>query len=115
MRVLLDECIDWRLGRELASHEVKTARQMGWTTLKNGELLALASAQFDVFVTVDRNLSFQQDIVSFSIAVVVLQAKTNRLAHLRPLAPSLLSAIETTPPGTVEFIGPSWAASAGRR
>jgi hypothetical protein len=62
--VLLDECIDWRLGRELASREVKTARQMGWTTLKNGELLVLASAQFDVFVTVDRNLSFQQDIVS---------------------------------------------------
>jgi hypothetical protein len=45
VRVLLDECVDWRLGRELASHEVKTARQMGWTTLKNGELLALASAQ----------------------------------------------------------------------
>ena len=64
MRVLLDECVDWRLGRELAVHEVKTARQMGWTTLKNGELLALASAQFDVFVTVDRNLSFQQDVVS---------------------------------------------------
>jgi predicted nuclease of predicted toxin-antitoxin system len=63
VRVLLDECIDWRLGRELASHEVKSARQMGWTTLKNGELLALASTQFDVFVTADRNLSFQQDIV----------------------------------------------------
>ena len=83
--MLLDECIDWRLGRELASHEVKTARQMGWTTLKNGELLALASAQFDVFVTVDRNLSFQQDIVSFGIALVVLQARTNRLADLKPL------------------------------
>ena len=72
--MLLDECVDWRLGRELASHEVKTARQMGWMSLKNGELLALASAHFDVFVTVDRNLSFQQDIVSFPIAVVVLQA-----------------------------------------
>jgi hypothetical protein len=50
VRVLLDECVDWRLGRELAPHEVKTARQMGWTALKNGELLALASAHFDVFV-----------------------------------------------------------------
>ena len=107
MRVLLDECIDWRLGRELAAHEVKNARQMGWTTLKNGELLALASAQFDVFVTVDRNLSFQQDIVSFSIAVVVLQARSNRLADLRPLVPSLLSDIEATPPGTVKFVGHS--------
>ena len=42
--MLLDECVDWRLGRELSVHEVKSARQMGWTTLKNGELLALASA-----------------------------------------------------------------------
>jgi hypothetical protein len=72
VRVWLDECVDWRLGRELASHDVKTARQMGLTALNNGELLALASAQFDVFVTVDRNLSFQQDIVSFPIAVAAL-------------------------------------------
>jgi hypothetical protein len=105
VRVLLDECVDWRLGRELAPHEVKTARQMGWATLKNGELLALASGQFDAFVTVDRNLSFQQDLVSFSIAVVVLQARTNRLADLRPLVPSLLLAIEATPRGAVKVIG----------
>jgi hypothetical protein len=105
VRVLLDECVDWRLGRELAVHEVKTARQMGWTTLKNGELLALSSAQFDVFVTVDRNLSFQQDILSFSIALVILQARSNRLADLRPLVPNLLAAIEATPPGTAKFIG----------
>jgi hypothetical protein len=103
--VLLDECVDWRLGRNLVPHEVKTARQMGWTTLKNGELLTLASAKFDVFVTVDRNLSFQQDIVSLSIAVIVLRARTNRLADLKPLVPSLLSAIETTAPRTVKFIG----------
>jgi predicted nuclease of predicted toxin-antitoxin system len=104
VRVLLDECVDWRLGRDLISHEVRTARQMGWTTLKNGELLALAAAQFDVFVTVDRNLSFQQDIVSLPIAVVVLQARTNRLADLKPLLPSLLFAIDATPPGTAKFI-----------
>ena len=83
---------------------MKTARQMGSTALKNGELLALASAQFDVFVTVDRNLSFQQDIGSFSSAVVVLQARSNQLADLRPLVPSLLSAIEATPRGTVKFL-----------
>jgi hypothetical protein len=105
VKVLLDECVDWRLGRELLTHEVKTARQMGWTTIENGELLALASRLFDVFVTVDRNLSFQQNVVFFSIAVVVLQAKTNRLSDLRPLVPSLLTAIESTPPGTVKFIG----------
>jgi hypothetical protein len=67
-------------------------------------LLTLASKQFDVFVTVDRNLSFQQNLASFSITVVVLQAKSNRLADLRPLVPNLLSAIESTPPGTTKFI-----------
>jgi hypothetical protein len=59
VKVLLDECIDWRLARDIAGHDVKTTRQMGWVALKNGELLKLAAEQFDVFVTVDRNLSFQ--------------------------------------------------------
>jgi predicted nuclease of predicted toxin-antitoxin system len=74
VKVLLDECVDRRLARDLADHDVKTARQVGWTTIKNGELLALASNEFDVFVTVDRNLSFQQNIASFPIAVVVFRA-----------------------------------------
>ena len=82
MRVLLDECVDWRLAREIAGHDVKTARQMGWTTIKNGELLTLAAEHFDVFVTVDRNLAFQQNVAAFSIAVIVLRARTNRLADL---------------------------------
>ena len=78
---------------------------MGWTTIKNGTLLTLASEHFDVFVTVDRNLSFQQNLDSFSIAVVVLQAKTNRLADLRPSVPCLLAAIESALPGAAKFIG----------
>ena len=59
MKVLLDECLDWRLLRQIVGHEVKTARQMGWSTIDNGELLALASKEFDLFVTVDRNLSLR--------------------------------------------------------
>ena len=62
MRALLDECIDWRLSRDIVGHEVETARQMGWTTISNGELLRLAESEFDVFITVDRNLSFQQNM-----------------------------------------------------
>ena len=65
MKVLVDECVDWRLSREIVGHEVKTARQMSWSTIKNGELLALAAKEFDVFVTVDRNLSFQQNLPTF--------------------------------------------------
>jgi hypothetical protein len=101
----LDECVDWRLARDIVGHDVKTARQMGWTTVKNGELLTLASQGFDVFVTVDRNLTFRQNLVSFSLSVIVLQAKTNRLADLRPLLPHLLAAIESAQPGTAKFIG----------
>ena len=62
MKILLDECVDWRLSRDLQGHEVKTARQMGWATVKNGELLVLASETFDVFVTVDRKLPSQQNL-----------------------------------------------------
>jgi hypothetical protein len=105
VRVFLDECVDWRLARDIGGHDVKTARQMGWATIDNGELLALASREFDVFVTVDRNLPFQQNLISFTIAVVVLQANTNRLADMRPLLPSLRAAIESARPGTVNYIG----------
>ena len=106
MKVFLDECVDWRLMREVVGHEVNTARQMGWTTIKNGALLALASQQFDVFVTVDRNLAFQQNLEGLSIAVIVLRAHTNRLADLKPLIPDLMATIESAPPGTVLFVGP---------
>mgnify|MGYP001082264078 CR=1 FL=1 len=99
MRVLIDECIDWRLSRELGEHDVKTARQMGWETIKNGELLALASREFDAFVTVDRNLSFQQNVRQLSIAVFVLRARTNRLADLLPLAPDLVARLAVAMPG----------------
>ena len=105
MRVLLDECVDWRLARDIPGHNVKTARQMGWTTIKNGELLALAAAEFDVFVTVDRNLSFQQKLDAYEVAVLVLGATSNRLADLRPLIPKLLTAIERAQPGIAEFVG----------
>ena len=104
VKVLLDECIDWRLSRDIVGHEVRTAHQMGWTTIKNGELLVLASEHFDVFVTVDRNLSFQQNLGTFSIAVIVLSARTNRLAELKPLVPSLLAVIKSAKPGNVKLI-----------
>ena len=105
MRVFVDECVDWRLSRDIEGHEVKTARQMGWSTIKNGELLALAARQFDVFVTVDRNLSFQQNLPAFAIAVIVLRAPSNRLADLKPLLPELLACISRAKKGAVEYVG----------
>lgn len=106
MKIFLDECIDWRLARDIEGHDVKTARQMGWTSIKNGELLALASAQFDAFVTADRNLSFQQNLASFPLAVIVMHARSNRLNDLRQLVGRLLQMIAKAPRGRVTVVGP---------
>ncbi len=95
MKVFLDECVDRRLARHILGHDVKTAQQMGWAGVKNGALLALAAAQFDVFVTVDRNLAFQQSAASLPMPVIVLHAKSNRLADLVPLVPALLRVLDT--------------------
>ena len=92
-KILLDECIDRRLARQISGHEVKTAPEMGWAGLDNGELLARAEKEFDVFITVDRNLTFQQNLPKFSIAVLILQSPTNRLQDLLPLVPNILDAL----------------------
>ncbi|WP_025032426.1 DUF5615 family PIN-like protein [Bradyrhizobium sp. DOA9] len=104
MRVFLDECVDWRLGRDILGQEVRTARQMGWTTIKNGELLALAAASFDVFITVDRNLSFQQNLSAHRIAILVLCARTYRLADLRLLVPKILETINVAQSGKAVLV-----------
>jgi len=105
VKLLLDECIDRRLAREFPGHWARTVPQMGWATIKNGALLRLAEKEFDVFVTVDRNLAFQHPIPKFRIAVVVLRASSNRLNDLRPLAPLLLAALPSLIPGRVKIIG----------
>ncbi|MBP6823204.1 MAG: DUF5615 family PIN-like protein [Acidobacteria bacterium] len=105
MKLLLDECIDRRLARELVGHFVRTAPQMGWAGIKNGKLLALAEQEFDVFITVDRNLSFQQNLPKFNIAVIVLHAKSNKLADLQPLAPEIIKALPDAKIGEVTDIG----------
>jgi predicted nuclease of predicted toxin-antitoxin system len=104
VKLLLDECIDWRLARELLGHDVKSARQMGWSAIKNGELLRLAATEFDAFVTVDRNLSFQQHLPSLPISVVVLRCRSNRLSELKALVPGLLAALANLPERQVAFV-----------
>jgi hypothetical protein len=104
VRLLLDECIDRRLAKEFVGYEVKTVPQMGWAGIKNGQLLALAETEFDVFITVDRNLSFQQNLPQFKIAVVVLHAFSNRLADLKPLAPKILEVLATVTKGIATVV-----------
>jgi hypothetical protein len=100
VRILLDECVDWRLSRDIVGHEVKTARQMGWSAVKNGELLARAiGAGFEAFVTSDRNLSYQQNLTALPIAIFVLKAPSNRLVDLQKLVPALVAAVKRAKPG----------------
>ena len=105
MKILLDECVDERLAHDLAGHDVLTVRQMGWKGKQNGELLALAAQHFEAFVTTDRNLSFQQNLTRFTIAVLVMTAPTNRLSDLRPIVPALLEMLPLVKKGEVREIG----------
>jgi predicted nuclease of predicted toxin-antitoxin system len=104
VRVLLDECLPRRLKRELVGHDARTAPEMGWASKSNGELLTLAAADFDVFLTSDRNLSYQQNVAGFNIAVIVLVAPSNGIDDLRPLVPRILEALATVTVGTVALV-----------
>jgi len=105
MRVLVDECVDWRIARDLARHDARTVKQLGWQELKDGSLLARATAEFDVFLTVDTKLPYQQNIAVLDIAVIVLRGRTTRLADLRELLDRLQEALNTARRGEVTVIG----------
>jgi hypothetical protein len=87
--------------RDLPTHDVKTIKQLGWDSVDDGSLLRLAAAEFDVFLTVDKDLPFQQDIASLNIAVIILRARTTRLNDLHTLLDALLKALDTTRSGEV--------------
>src|SRR5213593_2336604 len=105
MRVLLDECVPRRLRDELSGHDVRTVPEMGWASQENGALLALASGKFEVFITTDQRLSYQQAVPKFSIGVIVLIAKRNKLKFLQPLVPELQRALTEVQPGEVRRVG----------
>jgi hypothetical protein len=100
MRILLDESVPRPLRRELVDHEVSTVVEVGWAGNRNGELLRLLAAEhFEVFLTTDQNLRYQQNFSGFRVAVIVLVAPTNRLHDLVPLMPTVRTVIETIQPG----------------
>jgi hypothetical protein len=104
MRVLLDECVPRALRKDLPGHAVKTVAEEGWAGVKNGELLQLAASRFDLILTVDRNLEYQQSFSGLALAVVVVHAPSNDVAVLRPLMPAVLAAICEAKPGMVTHI-----------
>lgn len=101
MRVLLDECITRYLKRDFSGHEVLTVEEAGFKGLKNGRLLQAASEQYDVLVTVDQNLQYQQNLKSLAVAVVVLRARRSTYAELKPLMPRVHETLEKITPGEI--------------
>ena len=104
MRILLDENLDWRLGRSLAGHQVESVQKNGWAGIKNGELLARAGVAFEVFVTMDGNIAFQQDYARLPLAIVTLRAPSNRLQDTEPLMPKVLALLPTLQSGTITLV-----------
>lgn len=105
MRILLDESLPRPLARLLPEHEVRTVAAMGWTGIRNNELLQLAAGEFDAFLTADQNLEHQQNLSALPIAVVVLVVPTNRIQSLRPLIPVLLQTFQTLAPRQLVRVG----------
>ena len=109
MRILIDECIDERFRNSLPGHDCQTARYAGLAGLKNGELLTAAeTAKFDVFLTVDQGIEYQQNLTGRKIAIIIFRTKTNRLYHLLQLVPACLAHIESIRPGQIVSIEATW-------
>jgi predicted nuclease of predicted toxin-antitoxin system len=106
MRVLLDECTPRALKKYLINggHECPTVQEAGWSGKQNGELLSLAEAAFDVFVTIDTNLRYQQNLTSRRIGILILGPSSNRLEHLRQYFPACVTALEKIKLGEIAQI-----------
>jgi hypothetical protein len=90
MKVLLDECVTHYLKRDFAGHDVFTVEEAGFKGLKNGQLLQAASGKYDVLITVDRNLQYQQNLKNIGVAVIILKAQRSTYPMLKPLMPQVL-------------------------
>ena len=101
MTILIDECLPRKLTRSFEDYEVSTVPQEGWAGKKNGELIQLMAGRFDVFITMDNNLEYQQYLVNLPLAFVVFSAPNNKLDTLLPLIPKAHAALKLIQPGQV--------------
>lgn len=105
MKILLDECVTKKVKPLLAEHQTFTVTEMGWSGLKNGKLMAKAiENQFDVLLTIDKNLAYQQNIKQYALAIVILDTPTSKLEAIKPLLPSFLARILSFEKGNAHFI-----------
>jgi hypothetical protein len=104
MRVLLDECVTRYLRRDFAGHEVLTVEEAGFKGLRNGRLLQAASGHFDILLTVDQNLHYQQNLNNLTLAIIVLKARRSTYPMLKPLMSKVLECLEDIKPGEVVVV-----------
>lgn len=107
MRLLIDECAPRALKLFLVAegHECLSVQEASWAGKRNGELLERADGSFDVFVTLDTNLQYQQNLVGRRIAIIVIRAQSNRLIHLKPYFRDCIQALHAIQAGQVVHIG----------
>ena len=105
MRILLDENLNWRLKRDLVGHEVESVPLLGWAGIQNGSLLRkAANAGYEVLISMDSNMAYQQNLPVRSIALIVLRAQSNRPADTQPLMPKVMQALASLQRGTVTVV-----------
>ena len=108
MKILIDECLPDELKGTFTGlgHECQTVRMAGYGSKKNGELLALAEGRWEVLLTSDRNIKYQQNMTGRSVSIMILRAKSNRMKDLLPLMPACAEALLSIQPGQVLEVGP---------
>ncbi len=111
MRILLDESVPYRLGRLLVGHSFSSVQKEGWASTKNGRLLALAAGNFDVLLTADKGMEYQQNRDALPLSVLVIRAPSNRLEAVAQLVPAILAVLDSLPPRSLVKVGASQEAS----
>lgn len=113
MRILLDESVPSRLGPLLVGHSAITVQRQGWASIKNGKLLALAAAEFDVLLTADKGMEYQQNLATLPVAILIVIARSNRIEDLAAAIPVILSALADLKPRTLQKLSALPPASNG--
>ncbi len=105
MKIILDECLPRRLIRDLHSHSVTTVPRQGWAGTTNGALLKKVEGEFDIFITLDSNLAFQQNLKNLSLCIIVIRAVNSRYETLQPFLPNIIQAVENAKAGEIAVVG----------
>ena len=105
MKILIDENLPRKLAGHLQGHDCRTVAECGWSGTKNGALLVLADPLFDVLLTLDKNIPYQQDLMTVRIALLIIRARSNRIQDLLAVIPECLATLERLQPRQVARVG----------